>query len=74
MKKPAYPKLMQLMAKHGVSRDDISKTIGVTYRNTLKKINGETNFDIIEAAKITKVFRDLGDDVTIDGSNGIFLS
>lgn len=74
MKKPAYPVLMQLMAKHGVSREDISKTIGVTYRNTLNKINGETMFDIIEAGKVTKVFKDLGEDVTIDGTNGIFLS
>ena len=74
MKKPAYPALMQLMAKHGVSRDDIAKTIEVSYRNTLKKINGETLFDIIEAGKITKVFKDLGEDVAIDGSKGIFLS
>ena len=66
MKKPAYPMLMQLMARHGVSRADISKTISVTYRNTLKKINGETRFDIIEAGRITKVFKDLGEDVTID--------
>ena len=73
MKKPAYPLLAQLMAKHGVSREDVSKIIGVTYRNTLKKINGNTVFNIIEAGKITKAFMDLGEDVTIDGAKGIFL-
>lgn len=71
MKKPAYPVLMQLMAKHGVSRDDVSKTIGVSYRNTLKKINGDTAFDIIEAGKVVRVFKDNGENVTIDD---IFLS
>ena len=74
MRKPAYPPLMQLMAKHGVSRKDISEIIGVTYRNTLKKINGETLPDVLEAGKITKYFKDLGEDVTIDGEKGIFLS
>jgi len=73
MKKPAYPILAQLMAKHGVSRNDISKIIGVTYRNTLKKINGEVLLDILEAGKIAKCFKDLGEDVTIDGEKGIFL-
>jgi DNA-binding XRE family transcriptional regulator len=66
MKKPAYPILAQLMAKHGISRNDISKTIGVSYRNTLKKINGETLFDIMEAGKIVKVFNGNGEKVTID--------
>jgi DNA-binding XRE family transcriptional regulator len=66
MKKPAYPTLAQLMAKHGVSREDISKTIGVTYRNTLKKINGDVLFNIVEAGKIAKVFTVIGESVTID--------
>lgn len=71
MKKPAYPLLAQLMAKHGISREDISKIIGVTYRNTLKKINGNTIFNIVEAGKIVKVFNDCGETVTIDN---IFFS
>lgn len=66
MKKPAYPILAQLMAKHGVTRNDISQTIGVSYRNTLGKINGDTMFNIVEAGKIAKVFKDLGEGVTID--------
>jgi DNA-binding XRE family transcriptional regulator len=66
MKKPAYPIMAQLMAKHGVSRNDISETIGVSYRNTLKKINGNTIFDIVEAGKIAKVFKDLGEDTSIE--------
>jgi DNA-binding Xre family transcriptional regulator len=76
MKRPVYPNLAQLMAKHGVSKEDISKTIGISYRNTLKKINGETVFDIMEAAKIVKLFKEeFGENtVTIDGSTGIFLS
>lgn len=74
MKKPAYPILAQLMAKHGISRNDISDIIGVTYRNTLKKINGDVLFDIVEAGKVAKFFRDLGEDITIDGPRGIFLS
>lgn len=65
-KKPAYPALAQLMAKHGIRKGDISKIIGVSYRNTLKKINGETLFNIVEAGNITKVFRDLGETFTVN--------
>jgi DNA-binding Xre family transcriptional regulator len=64
MKKPAFPILAQLMAKHGISRSDISEVIGLSYRNTLKKINGETKFDLVEAGKITKTFRGLGEKIT----------
>lgn len=66
MKKPAYPILAQLMAKHGVTRNDISQTIGVSYRNTLGKINGDTMFNIVEAGKVTKIFKDLGEDTSIE--------
>ena len=64
MKKPAYPILAQLMAKHGVSRNDISKAIGISYHGTLFKLNGERPFNIIEAGKVTKVFQELGEKIT----------
>jgi DNA-binding XRE family transcriptional regulator len=60
------------MAKHGISREDISKTIDVSYRNTLAKINGDVLFDIVEAGKIVAKFKDVGEEnVTIDS---IFFS
>lgn len=66
MKKPAYPILAQLMAKHGVTRKDISQAISISYRNTLGKINGDTMFNIVEAGKVTKIFKDLGEDTSIE--------
>ena len=65
-KKPAYPALAQLMAKHGMTKGDISKIIGVSYRNTLKKINGETLFNIVEASKIVLALNEMGEDTTIE--------
>lgn len=65
-KKPAYPILAQLMAKHGMTKSDISNIIGVSYRNTLKKLNKETTFNLVEAGNITKVFRDLGETFTVN--------
>jgi hypothetical protein len=77
-KEPAYPILMQLMAKYGLDRQDIAEIIGRSYRNTLKKINREQTgmdtialFDIVEAGKITKFFKDKGENVTVDS---IFLA
>lgn len=66
MKKPAYPVLAQLMAKHGLNKGDISNVIGLSYRNTLKKLNGERVFNLVEAGKVVKSFIDLGESVTID--------
>lgn len=71
MKKPAYPILAQLMAKHGISKNDIAEAIGLSYRNTLYKINGGTLFNIVEAGKVAKVFKDLGESTSIDA---IFFS
>lgn len=65
-KKPAYPALAQLMAKHGMRKGDISKIIGVSYRNTLKKINGETLFNIVEASKIVLALNEMGENTTIE--------
>lgn len=66
MKKPAYPILAQLMAKHGISRNDIAKAIDLSYHGTLFKLNGERLFNIVEAGKVTKIFKDLGEDTSID--------
>ena len=71
MKKPAYPILAQLMAKHGVSRNDISEAIGISYHGTLFKLNGERPFNIVEAGKVAKIFKDLGEDTSVDA---IFFS
>lgn len=65
-KKPVYPVLAQLMAKHGMRKGDISKIIGVSYRNTLNKINGETLFNIVEASKIVSALNEMGEETTID--------
>lgn len=64
--KPTYPILAQLMAKHGMTKGDISKIINVSYRNTLNKLNGKTLFDIVEAGKIISTLNNFGENVTID--------
>jgi DNA-binding XRE family transcriptional regulator len=78
MRKPAYPILAQLMAKHGLTRKNISEIVGLSYRHTIRKLNKDKTsrgivalFDIVEAGRIVKYFKDLGEEVTIDG---IFLS
>jgi DNA-binding XRE family transcriptional regulator len=65
-KKPTYPILAQLMAKHGMTKGDISKIINVSYRNTLNKLNGKTLFDIVEASKIVSALNELGENITIE--------
>jgi DNA-binding XRE family transcriptional regulator len=66
MKNPTYPKLAQLMAKHGMTKTDISDIIEVSYRNTLNKMNRKARLSIVEAAKITQRFKDLGETVSVN--------
>lgn len=65
-----YVKLRELMARYGLTKNDIAKIIGMTYRQTSKILHRETSpvsgkpyvFDIIEATKIVLYFRQLGED------------
>lgn len=66
LKKVNYPNLMQLMAKYGVSRNDIAITIGKSYRHTLSKFYKKVTFDIIEAYKIVSLFKGLGENITME--------
>ncbi len=68
MLKPVkFPVILQLMAKYGLNRSDIAKTIKKSYRQTVKKLNKEVVFDIIEAYAIRDLFRRLGEkEVTVE--------
>lgn len=69
-----YSKLRELMAKHLMDKQDIAKIIGKSYRQTSKILHGEFSthsqkpyiFDINEACKITKVFKDKGENITVE--------
>jgi DNA-binding XRE family transcriptional regulator len=72
MKMPHYPNLRQLMAKYGMTKGDIAEILGITYRQTLSKMNrvktkkGHAIFSMEEGFKISKFFQNLGEKVTVD--------
>lgn len=74
MKKIYYKRLRELMAKHLLDKQDISKIIGKSYRQTSKILHNEISgltgkpfvFDIREAVKLVTHFRNLGEVITID--------
>jgi hypothetical protein len=69
----AYPVLATLMAKYNLNKASVSELIGLTYRNTIRKLNKVKNkngevimFSLIEAGKIAKYFRDKGENIHIE--------
>lgn len=61
-----FPELRALMAKHGLTQEDMGRVISKTYRVFGKKINGETDFLFSEMWKIRDYFASLGSNHTID--------
>ena len=61
-----FPILAQLMSRHGLNKGDISKIIGKSYRQTLKKLNQETNLTLNAALSIARFFQDKGDTITVE--------
>lgn len=73
MKSLYYSYLRQLMAKYGLNKGDISKLIGKSYRQTIKKLNREKSdsgktvlFDVNEAGRVVAYFKSKGENVNID--------
>lgn len=55
-----FPELRALMAKHGLTQQDMGKIIGNTYRTFGKKLNGEADFTFSEMWKIKEYFKSFG--------------
>lgn len=74
MKKIYYVRLRELMAKHLLDKKDVAMIIGKTYRQTSKILHREIStssgrpyvFDMVEAVKLVKHFRGLGEDISLD--------
>lgn len=51
-----YPNLNAEIARRGIRKNVIAKTLGITDRALRKKMGGETNFTWPEVCKINEVF------------------
>lgn len=51
-----YKRLMTAMESKGVTQRMISEAIGVHYNTVLRKISGESDFEVQEAQKIYRIW------------------
>lgn len=54
MKKPAYPKLMSIMALHGETLADLVAVIHLSVPSISNKVNGKTEWTITEIDAICR--------------------
>lgn len=65
-KRIAFPELRALMAKHGLTQQDMGQVVGNTYRTFGKKLNHEADFTLSDMWRIKEHFAGLGSNRTID--------
>jgi DNA-binding XRE family transcriptional regulator len=59
----SYPNLDAEMARSRISRHDLAKATGVTYKSISQRLNGTIDFSVTEAKKIQALF---GGEFTIE--------
>jgi hypothetical protein len=61
-----FPELRALMAKYGLTKNDMGNLIETTYGTFSKKLNLQYFFNFPEMLKIFDFFKSKGEDITID--------
>ena len=57
-----FPELRGLMAKYGLTQQDMGNVIGCGYATFAKKLNNKSDFSMSDMLKIRTFFIDLGED------------
>ena len=57
-----FPELRGLMAKYGLTQQDVGNVIGCKYVTFAKKLNKKSDFSMSDMLKIQAFFIDLGED------------
>ena len=57
-----FPELRGLMAKYGLTQQDMGNVIGCGYATFAKKLNNKSDFSMSDMLKIIALFVNLGED------------